>query len=112
MWVPILGFEGFYQVNELGEVKSIRKEIILKSYINRYGYEKVILTIHQKSSHRSVHRVVAEVFITNPESKLEVNHKDGNKLNNRVENLEWVTRKENFMHAVKMGLNKVVKLKK
>ena len=81
-------------------------EKILKPEIIKGGYLRVVLMKDSKYKHFSVHRIVAQLFIPNPENKPEVNHKDGNKQNNFVENLEWVTSKENIIHSYKTGLNK------
>lgn len=78
---------------------------IRKTYVSRC-YEKIILTKDNKSKLFSVHRLVAIHFIPNPEGKEFVNHKDGNKLNNNADNLEWCTRSENTIHAYKTGLCK------
>lgn len=70
------------------------------------GYLKVNLYKDGKGSSKRIHRLVAEAFIPNPDNKPDVNHKDGNKHNNNVENLEWVTKSENMIHAYETGLNK------
>ena len=100
IWEDIEGYEGIYQVSSLGKVKSLnfnhtKKEKILKPFFNRDGYLSVNLYKEGKRKQYLVHRLVAKVFIPNPENKLEVNHKDEDKTNNKVENLEWVTSKEN-----------------
>ena len=73
------------------------------------GYFALNLIKEGKSKTKYIHRLVAETFIDNPNSKDEVNHKDGNKLNNRIDNLEWVTRAENMQHAYKHGLSKSIR---
>lgn len=83
------------------------KRKILKSFIS-FGYKRIRLYTNQTYKDYSVHRLVAEAFISNLQNKPEVNHKDGNKLNNNVKNLEWVTRSENQKHSFKLGLNKTV----
>lgn len=81
-------------------------EKILSQRVKNNGYAHVKICFEGKYFHRSVHRLVATAFLENKENKKEVNHKDGNKLNNSVENLEWVTSSENQRHAVKTGLFK------
>lgn len=103
VWRDIKGFEGRYQVSNLGRVKSLArrmvvKDRILKPFGNNKGYKCVHLwNIQYKEP--LVHRLVAEAFIPNPSNKKEVNHKDGNPLNNKVENLEWVSHRENMLHS-------------
>lgn len=108
IWKPIDGTDGQYEVSNTGKVRSnnymahgITKE--MKPWDNG-GYLRVSLKIKGKQSNRLVHRLVADAFIANEESKQEVNHKDGDKHNNCVENLEWCTRKENLHHADTTGL--------
>ena len=100
----VKGFEGHYSVSDDGKVYSHKRNIIMKLKLNTYGY----LTIHLKNGdinkHPSVHRLVAEAFIPNPENKPTVNHIDGNKQNNHVSNLEWSTHKEQMDHAIATGL--------
>lgn len=114
-WKDIVGYEGYYQVSDTGEVRSLimwdgahycrRKEPFLLSKANSStGYYNVGLCKNNKRSCRKVHRLVAEAFIPNEEGKPQVNHKDGNKRNNNVENLEWVTSRENLVHALDTGL--------
>lgn len=97
------GFED-YTIDTNGNIYSKRKKKYLKQTINKYGYCKVKLQKDNYSKIYSVHRLVAEAFISNPENKSFVNHIDCNKQNNKVSNLEWVTAKENTQHAVKNGL--------
>ena len=106
LWKDILGYEGFYQISNLGEVKSMPKycgnrptKEKLCSQDCRRGYKSVGLCKNSVLRHKQVHRLVAEAFIPNPEKKPEVNHKNGIKTDNRVENLEWVSHQENLNHA-------------
>lgn len=93
IWKDIEGYESLYQVSNLGRVKSkcLKNERILKTRKHPNGYEIVNL----KSKTYAVHRLVAKTFIPNPNKYKEVNHKDENKLNNKIDNLEWCSRKYN-----------------
>jgi hypothetical protein len=120
IWKDVKGYEGLYQISNEGRVKSLPKE-------HRYGrkYEKILKlgkTIKQRNGedypkvclskdgivkYYNIHRLVATAFITNSNNKSEVNHKNGIKNDNRVQNLEWVTPKENSQHSWDIGLSKV-----
>ena len=97
----VKGFEGMYEVTSSGLVISVRKHMLLKPKIDRYGYPVVTLFGRNRPRYVPIHRLVAEAFIPNPENKPAVNHIDENKLNNSVENLEWVTVKENDNHGTR-----------
>ena len=112
IWKDIKGYEGKYQISNLGRVKSLqrngRPERILRlNLIKGYAYTTLSNGSRGNKKKLKVHRLVAEAFIPNPHNKPEVNHIDGNKLNNNVDNLEWVTHQENCKHAVKLGLRKI-----
>ena len=104
-WRDIPGYEGFYQVSDLGNIRSIRFNKIrnMKSW-DSHGYRAVELCVNNDRYTVGIHRLVALTFIPNPENKPEVNHKDRNKSNNNVENLEWVTPSENVAHAYRHGV--------
>lgn len=113
VWRDIPGYEGLYQVSTQGNVKSLRRNgNFLKPRKDHKGYMNVALTWKCKSKHFKVHRLVALAFIPNPENKRTVNHIDGNKENNNLENLEWATHSENIIHANKIGLRKVSELQR
>ena len=107
---PIKDLEGLYEVDDLGNVYSLpklrktptttfwSKEKQLKPYKNCWGYMLVDMRKEGKRYIKCVHRLVAETFISNPENKPEVNHKNGIKTDNRMENLEWVSHSENNKH--------------
>lgn len=90
-------FDG-YTVNKNGDVYSIHSCKFLKYVVKKNGYHMVCVRLNKKQKSVYVHRLVAKVFLSNPENKPHVNHKDGDKGNNRAENLEWCTVKENFHH--------------
>ena len=111
-WKDIKGYEGFYQVSNLGRVKSLSRSIyyskgytvyrkgkIKKPSFDKNGYPQIGLCKNGTVITRKIHRLVAEAFIPNPENKPEINHKDENKTNNYVDNLEWVTEKENVNYG-------------
>lgn len=102
IWKDIKGYEGLYQVSDEGNIRRIYKDGKTKLLKNRpsANYYTVCLSDKCQKKTCAVHRLVAETFLDKPEGKTEVNHKDGNKLNNRVENLEWVTQRENCLHSM------------
>lgn len=102
-WKDINGYEGIYQINSDGQILSLNTNRILKPHSDKDGYLLVNLYKNKIQKSFKVHRLVAEYFI-NTEKKETVNHKDGNKKNNKAENLEWATRSENNKHAFDIGL--------
>lgn len=108
IWKDVADYEGLYIVSNYGNVANIkydnRSPRLLKRFINGSGYYYVSLRKDGENRNMLIHRLVAASFIPNPENKPQVNHKDGNKLNPRADNLEWVTALENHEHAEKMGL--------
>lgn len=115
IWKDVIGYDGLYQVSNLGRIKTVyqghalkNKEGILKPLFsfnkkrNRIGYASVFLYKNCVPKQSDVHRLVAKAFIPNPDNKPQVNHIDGNKLNNALDNLEWVTASENQKHSAKI----------
>lgn len=96
------------EVSNLGSVRRMGKLNKLKTYSKEGGYVYLSTTLNGKKTTLTVHRMVAEVFVKNPMHKPCVNHKDGDKQNNRVENLQWVSYSENSQHAYDTGLQKKV----
>lgn len=108
MWKPAVGFEGLYDVSDEGEVYSHITNKVLKHAVKKFGYHQVSLTKNRRIYYCMVHKLVAEAFIPKVEGKFIVNHKDGNKENNHVDNLEWCTPKENVLHSIYvLGNNQV-----
>ena len=117
VWKPISGFEGLYEVSNFGQVRSIslvdragrfHEGRILSQIDNGHGYRVVNLKVNGKQKMMSIHRLVAVAFVENvdPFNKIEVNHIDANKSNNKASNLVWCTHSENMIHAERMGLCK------
>src|SRR6266498_3180209 len=119
IWKDIQGYEGYYQISSLGRVKSlsrslkikygyrITKEKIMINKFGTFGYSHITLCMFNSSKIFLVHRLVAKAFIPNPNNYPQVNHIDGNKQNNLIENLEWATKSMNAKHAYKIGLRGV-----
>jgi len=115
IWHPCAGYETHYEVSNLGNVRSIERMVrhakggvklspskLLKQGRSKNGYLTVSFSVDSIKSNQSVHRLVARAFIPNESNKPQVNHKDGNKHNNHVENLEWMTCSENGLHAYRV----------
>ena len=108
IWKDVVGYESYYQVSNLGNVKRIGSfRGVNKAYLNGYnlkpmdngmGYFRIKLTVNNKSKRVMLHRIIAEAFISNPEGKKVINHLDGDKKNNTLNNLEWCTQSENCLH--------------
>lgn len=110
IWKDVIGYEGLYQVSNLGNVKSLNynNSNLEKNLIGGFsnGYRQVGLNGIVKTKRVKVHRLVAQAFIPNPENKPQVNHINGKKDDNRVDNLEWATAKENSIHSYENNLSK------
>lgn len=127
-WVDAVGYEGIYRVSSAGNVMSVPHSLIDSAGRRRhfparlliptlgknpkYGYAHLSLTKDGISKRVWVHRLVAEAFIPNPNNLPQVNHKDGNKANNNVENLEWCTIRDNLLHSFRIGLHPNEKFEK
>ena len=104
IWKDINGFEGIYRISNQGNVLSVRNNIILNPDKKGNWYLVVKLQLRRKHIDKKIHRLVAKYFIENPNNYPQVNHINGNKNENRFENLEWVSASTNVKHAVSMGL--------
>lgn len=117
-WEDLIGYEDHYMVSSFGRIKSLAREVhrkldsvsnipetLKKQRVNKFGYSTVYVSINKKYKHYMTHVLVAEHFIgKKPTPSHQVNHKDGNKQNNHVSNLEWTTPSENKKHAYRLGL--------
>ncbi len=115
IWKNVNGIATRYAVSNFGRIKSFdftdrlgrtRKGRMLKLHMDKRGYPRVSLSNGYKNEHWRIHRLVAIHFIPNPNNLPQVNHKDANKQNNTIENLEWATNKDNSIHGHKLGLFK------
>lgn len=104
IWKPIIGYEKQYEASTHGKIRSIPRngtvkgKKLLSLNLKKSGYVDVTLTKDGKHTTFHVHQIIAKTFIDNPENKPQVNHKNGDKTDNRVKNLEWVTSRENIRH--------------
>lgn len=125
IWKDIPGYEGIYQASNFGKIKRLSnnniniyiyknrkekfkrtmQEKILKPVIKKDGYSLITLSKNNIKERFYLHRLIAICYIPNIKNKSQINHKDGNKMNNSVHNLEWCTAKENMNHAFRIGLN-------
>lgn len=114
-WKPVVGYEGLYEVSDLGNVRGVDRILSdgrswkgtqLKPGKCRCGYKFVCLRKEGIVKNENIHRLVASAFIENPDCCRDVNHKDGNKENNKADNLEWITHSDNMKHAARTGLRK------
>lgn len=103
IWKNVNGFEGIYEVNNVGIVRTVKSGFLRKLQLAPNGYYSVTLKLNGKSYRKDVHRIVALAFLPQIEGKNWVNHIDNNKLNNNIDNLEWCTPKENMLHCMKNG---------
>jgi len=121
-WKTVDGVNGYYKVSNTGHVRGIYRVVphgksghkaipckTMTPFVDHYGYEIVSLSLGNKFKKLRVHRLVALAFLPNTENKPQVNHKDGDKLNNNVGNLEWSTASENQLHAYATGITTSLK---
>ena len=111
-WLPVVGYEGWYDISSYGRVRRMKAYNntfvgrILKEALDSRGYMFVLLSKKGVIGHFTIQWLVTEAFLGSRTDGKEVNHKDGNKTNNRIENLEYVTKSENALHAFALGLRK------
>lgn len=120
-WLDIEGYESYYQVSNFGRVRSLDRYINAKNGSKAFcagrvlkqdssgRYLRVCLMKSGKKKNFMVHRLVAKAFVENPNNKTQINHKDGNRFNNKYDNLEWCTPSENVYHAYKTKLTSAYK---
>jgi hypothetical protein len=120
IWVSVKGYEDVYAVSNMGRVKVLKRNLLGKDGIVRYkseylkkikveknGYAVVVFQVRKRQKVHALHRLVAIAFLPNPQNKPQVNHKNGVPLDNHLENLEWVTAKENVLHSFRVLKRKV-----
>ena len=113
IWKDIKGYEGHYEVSNLGNVKSVKRyKKVLKPRQHKNGYVFVSLCANGKAKDFSVHRLVGNAFLDNPENLPEINHKDEDKTNNNASNLEWCTREYNQSYGTRVERCTQIKLEK
>lgn len=125
IWKDVVGYEGYYQVSNLGRVKSVLRKVnhrkwfrtiderILKQHANKDLHLRMALSKNDNNSkHYYVHRIVAQAFLPNPNNYPIINHKDENPFNNRVDNLEWCTHKYNINYGTRTERANIKRYKK
>jgi hypothetical protein len=106
IWKPVVDYEGLYEISNLGEIRSLFRYKKTLNQVLTKGYLIVSLFKDKKQKTTRVHRIVAKAFVLNPDNKPQINHINGIKTDNKPENLEWCTTKENTQHAHRIGLCK------
>lgn len=109
IWKDIKGYEGLYQISNFGNVKSLpkcagrskRKEKLITAHLDKDGYLRVSLCKNNKVSYKGIHKLIAEAFIPNLNNYNQINHKDENKVNNNIDNLEWCDCKYNINYGTR-----------
>lgn len=109
IWKEIKGFEGLYEISNFGRVRNFKTKKLMKDTLKKSGYHEIRLSKNKKRYNCSIHRLVAENFIPNINNLRDVNHKDGNKSNNHVSNLEWLSHKDNIRHGFNNNLYNIEK---
>lgn len=120
IWKDIVGYEGYYQVSNLGRIKSLDRTVTRNDGVKQFkkgiiktpknstdGYDLITLSKNGENKTQGIHIIVAKHFIPNPDNLPEVNHKDFNRKNNRVDNLEWSTHQDNIKHSAEAGRYKL-----
>lgn len=114
VFVPIKGFEGYFEVSNYGKIRGVPRKFcpnsrIMRTHVDAGGYVAVHLQKRQQKKTLKVHRILAIAFIPNPNNYNTINHINGIKTDNSLPNLEWCTQADNMKHAYRLGLNRVVR---
>lgn len=104
-WREIPGFESTYEISDIGRIRRKETGLIRKTFYGKDGYLRIILSQNNTAHQKLVHRLLALAFIPNPENKPFINHRNGIKSDLSLKNLEWVSARENIIHASETGLN-------
>ena len=112
IWKPLKNFESTHLISNLGNVKCISTNKLLNILKHSRGYNAININVNKTKNHLLLHRLLAINFIDNPNNYTQVNHINGIKTDNRLENLEWITPSNNMKHAFKTGLNKQTNFQK
>lgn len=109
IWLPVVGYENRFLISSHGRLKSLHTSKVLKTHLNRSGYEQVCVSVNNKKILFRINILVGEAFVEKPIGNVETNHKDCNRANNHYSNIEWITHSENIKYSYDVGYKKPTK---